>query len=701
MSKTLFISVILLLLFPYSIQAQNAYTWEDFVERMANEDADSEGFDQTLFEELYELYSNPLNINTATEDDLAQLPFLTVSQCRDILLHVKINGPILSLGELMAIESLDIDTRGWLRLFCRAGEVKTERKLTLSDLLKYSNQELTARTDVPFYRKAGYEDVPQSVLDKSPNKVYRGNNLYHSLRYRFASMNHLDIGIQMEKDPGERGIDYISGYALLRDVGIVRTAALGNYRVSFGQGLVVNTGSSFGKLMTLNTLGRMDRGIHRHSSTSETDYFTGAAASVSISPRLHLSAFVSSRKEDGTFLKDSSGISSVKTDGLHRTALERSKKGNITVNDIGGNLHLNLNHFDFSVTAAHTRYSTPLRPKFDTPSSLYRYYNARGTDFTAYSLAYSYIAPRINLRGETAMSHNGALATVNSAQWIVSEKHRLTAVYRNYSARYISIRGRSFGDSSRPQNEHGLFLGWTTTALPSSTVETYIDLVHYPWLKYQTSGSSYSIDGMVQFTHLLSPNTSLTARYKFRSKQKDYKIETDEGDPHLQLAFHNSHNLRLQCQYSPTKQLSLRTTLTGTLKQIEATTTARGFLISENLRWAPSEGILNKIDLTLAYFNTDSYDSRISVYEPSLLYTFGFHSLYNHGIRTALLASLPLDNIFGKAKSKSVRKNIANLTFNAKLANTIYFRQQSIGTGLELIPQNHRTDLQMQLRWKF
>jgi hypothetical protein len=141
----------------------------------------------------------------------------------------------------------------------------------------------------------------------------------------------------------------------------------------------------------------------------------------------------------------------------------------------------------------------------------------------------------------------------------------------------------------------------------------------------------------------------------------------------------------------------LRTTLTATLKQLESETTAKGFLISENLRLTlPKEK--GRAELTFAYFNTDSYNSRISLYEPSLLYTLGFHSFYNHGIRTSLLASLPLSRLFGKA---AARKNTANLTLNAKLANTIYFGQESIGTGLELIPQNHRTDLQMQLRWKF
>ena len=671
--------------------AQQDYTWESFVERMTAYDTDAEEVDNLLLEELYELHCNPINLNTATEEQLSQLPFLTSSQCRDILHHITVNGSMLSLGELMAIESISAETRGWLHLFCRAGEVKKDSKPTLGKLLKYGNHELTARTDVPFYTKAGYADVPQSVLDKSPNKVYRGNSLYHSMRYRFASSDRIDIGLQAEKDPGERGIDYLNAYAIISNIGPLHAAAIGNYRISFGQGLVVNTGSSFGKLMTLSSLNRMDRGIHRHSSTSETGYFTGAAASFDLGKRLRLSAFVSQRKEDGTFLKDSTGISSLKTDGLHRTALERSKKGNITNRTAGGNIRLSLNRFDISLTGAFTHYSTPLRPKHDTPSSLYRLYNAQGTDFAAYSLAYSYTAPRVNLRGETAMSHNGALATVNSAQWIINEKHRLTGVYRNYSARYIAIHGRSFGENSHPQNEHGLFLGWTTTALPSSTLETYIDIVHYPWLKYQTSGSSYSIDGMVQLTRQLNKKASLTARYKFRSKQKDYKFETEDGNL-IQLLFHNSHNLRLQCLHDMAHNLSLRTTISGTLKQLKSSTTAKGFLISKNLRWSMKDDRA-RTELTFTYFNTDTYNSRISIYEPSLLYTVGFRSLYNHGIRTSLLASLALGKLIGS--------NPADLTLIAKLGNTIYFGQNSIGSGLELIPQNHRTDLQMQMRWRF
>jgi hypothetical protein len=671
--------------------AQEAVAWEDFVDRMAAEDHDAEGYSDILFDHLYEIHCNPINLNTATEDELSQLPFLTTSQCRDILFHITVNGPMRSLGELMAIESLSAETRSWLMLFCRAGETAKAPEKSFKDIIRRPRHELTARTDMPFYTKAGYADVPQSILDKSPNKVYRGNSLYHSLRYRLTASDRLDIGLQMEKDPGERGIDYINAFALVKNIGMVRKAVVGNYRISFGQGLVVNTGSSFGKLMTLGSLGRMDQGIRPHSSTAESGRFTGAAATISIGSTADISAFVSHQKQDGTFLSDSSGISSLKTDGLHRTALERSKKGNITSTVAGGNIHFSLNRFALSFTGAFTHYSAPLRPKHDTPSSLYRLYNAQGTDFAAYSASYSYTAPRISLRGETAMSGNGAIATVNSLQWTASEHHRLTAVYRNYSARFVSIHGNSFGESATPQNEHGLYLGWTTTAIANTTLETYADIVHFPWLKYQVSGSSYLFEAMAQLTHRLNKRTTLSARYKFKTRQKDFTPDgAEEGTP-SQLLFHNTHNLRLQCTHAPSKQLTLRTSLTATLKQLESLTTAKGFLISENLRWTPRSK-QGRAELTLTYFNTDSYDSRISIYEPSLLYSFGFRSLYNHGIRTSLLASLPLSSIFSSTS--------LDLTLIGKLGNTIYFGQQSIGSGLELIPQNHRTDLQIQVRWK-
>ena len=47
------------------------------------------------------------------------------------------------------------------------------------------------------------------------------------------------------------GIRYYSFYLLLHDIGILKTGIVGNYRLNFGQGLVLGQGSMFGKQLIL------------------------------------------------------------------------------------------------------------------------------------------------------------------------------------------------------------------------------------------------------------------------------------------------------------------------------------------------------------------------------------------------------------------------------------------------------------------
>ena len=113
----------------------------------------------------------------------------------------------------------------------------------MKSLLKYGKQEVLTRLDVPFYTRKGYQ------------KNYLGPAMYHSLRYGYRYGDYLQMGITAEKDAGEpffalhneKGYDYYSIYFLLRNLGKLKTLALGNYRLSFGQGLVVSTDFRLGE----------------------------------------------------------------------------------------------------------------------------------------------------------------------------------------------------------------------------------------------------------------------------------------------------------------------------------------------------------------------------------------------------------------------------------------------------------------------
>ena len=666
-------------------------SWEDFVEVMADENDEDGGVDDEMLEGLYELHTHPLNVNTLTREDLEMLPFLGEEQIEGIVRYLEKNRPVMSLGELMMIGSLGKGQREMLRLFVYVEEKSSwnddKRKTTLGELLKRGKHEAVWRTDVPFYTKVGFEDVPEEVLEQSPNKVYQGDRYHHAFRYGFASMNHLLAGIQMEKDAGERGVDYVSGYVMVKDLGIVKRAIVGNYRLSFGQGLAVNTSMKYGKMMMVGTMDRMDRGITKHSSTQESGYFTGGAATLQLG-QWQLSAFASYRKNDGTYNADSTGISSLKTDGLHRTTLERSKKGNLGITNIGGNIHWEHHGLQLSATAIATHLAVPLAPKFDTPSTTYRFYNAQGQDFFVGSIAYSYHHQSFTFSGETAFSdtqrQNGA-ATLNALRWRVNSDNVLMLVGRYYGAKFVSLNGKAFGENSMVQNEEGILLSYTTRSLRNMVVEAYVDAMYFPWMKYQVSGSSRGYEGLVQTTYSPNSRWSLLARYRIKSKQKDFSNETG-GIPFTTLSYKTQQNLKLQSNNQISDRIALRTSAFGVMTHFADTSNETGFAIGEDIRWQHPK-TKYYIDFGILYFNTDSYDSRVYHYEPSLLYSFGSTFYDGQGLRTTLLASIPI-----------VKQS---LFINAKFGMTKYFNRETIGSGLDMINADHREDLQVQLRWTF
>ena len=671
-------------------QEEQKMAWEDFVAVMMEENGEEE-VDEEMMERLFELYGNPMDINTARKEDLEELPFLSEEQVAEILKYRERNGVMISLGELMMVEGLGKKEREMMRLFVKVEEDSSwhsnKRSPSLSEMLKWSKHEAVWRTDVPFYKKEGYKDVPAEVLETSPNKVYRGDRFHHAFRYAFSGMNHLLAGIQMEKDAGEKGVDEVSGYVMLKDVGCVKRAIVGNYRVSFGKGLAVNSGMRYGKTMMLSAMDRMDAGITKHSSTAETGYFTGGAFTLQLKD-WQVSAFGSYRKEDGTYNNDSTGMTSLKTDGLHRTKLEHSKKGNLGISNFGGNVHWEHKELRLSATMIATHLDVPLMPKYNTEASKYRYYNARGKDFLVGSMAYAYRYKSLTFSGETAFSHTekqNGWASLNALRWRANRTNSFMLIGRYYGAKFISINGKAFGENSKVQNEEGIFLGWTSKAIRNMEVEAYVDAMYFPWWKQGVSASSNGYEGMVQALYAANKRWSLLARYRIKAKQKDFTYE-GYGEKVKMLIYDTHQSMKLQLNCNVSSSVTLRTSATGSFIHFGTNPDEKGFAIGENVRWqAPKSKC--RIDLGITYFNTDSYNARVYHYEPSLLYSFGSTSYYYEGIRSTLVASVPI-----------VKQS---LFINAKLGMTKYFNRDVISSGLEMIDANHREDLQVQVRWKF
>ena len=711
--------------------AQTTMEWDDFVqdlyERYAeqHEDiAEDEGLElmdgsfEVLLEDLNEIHLSPINLNglktqegtndvqAHTIERLAHLTFLTRTQIDAIVDYVNTNYPVCSLGELMMIRQLDYLTRTRLMLFCYAGQPSSNENLSIRRLLRYASHEIIARTDIPLYTKDGYHDKPGSVIEGNPNKVYQGNNNYHSLRYQMNAMHCLTAGFQTEKDAGEDWMDYVSGYVMLNHIGKIRTLIVGDYKLSFGQGLIVNNNMSFGKSSGWGLFDNaaLSHGIRKHASMSETNHFRGAAIDYALGKNTHFTAFLSYQNVDGTRRTDrNNAVSSLKTDGLHRTLLERSKKGILQEWSGGGNISYFHKGLMLELTGIVTHYSMPLAPKYNTTSSLYRQFYPQGTSFSAVGVSYNYRNNRWTLQGEYAFSTsngvqeafpilgtsrsrhpNNGIAVLNSLRYEVNSNTCLSALVRWYDAHYATIYSNAFGEGSRPQNEYGLFVGIASEPWTRVRFEAYLDCFKFPERSYRASAGAQGVDGQIKINYTPSERTTWQLRYHMKSKQQDAKIGKDV----TRLYYSTRHDVRFQWNYRLNDDLLLKTTATGVYRFNATMTDETGFSLTQHLRWEhlkkPTGG-KRRADLAVTYFNTDSYAARVYTNEPSLLYALGMTSLFYHGIKVVALFSTNITDC---------------LSVTGKISATKYFNRDTIGTGLELIDASHKEDVQLQLRWK-
>ena len=323
-----------------NVCAQSSWMeWEEQIGEKANLSSWEE-----LYENLSELAEHPFNINTVTKEELEQLPFLSDKMVENILYYVYKYGPLVSLNELWGVEGMDKQTQTFLKDFVYVGNSVEKRAFSWKNLWKYNKQEVWMRTDIPLNEKAGYADIPLGEEEKFASKRYYGDPYYLNLRYKFQFQQKVYVSLAAEKDAGEpffslynrKGFDFYNASVQLNDFGKLHTLVLGNYKASFGYGLVMNMGFSMGKYTSFSTLNRAGKGLSKYTSMNETNYLQGAGASWKWKNRWLLTGFVSFRNQDATV--DNECITTLKTDGYHRLKKDMEKKNTVFNTLVGSNL---------------------------------------------------------------------------------------------------------------------------------------------------------------------------------------------------------------------------------------------------------------------------------------------------------------------------------------------------------------------------
>ena len=624
-------------------------------------------------EELSNRLQEPVNLNSATREQLEQFPFLSDIQIEHLLAYIYIHGQMETIYELQLVEELDRQTIQYLLPFVCIKAINNEPafrwKTMLKDAGRYGKNEVLTRLDIPFYKRKGYEHT------------YLGPSVYNSVKYTFRYRDQLYAGGVAEKDAGEPfaalhnryGYDYYSFYLLLQNCGRLKSLAVGNYRLSFGQGLVMSTDYLMGKTIYASSFNNRSTGIKRHSSTDEYNYFRGVATTVALTKRLSVSAFYSHRNMDGVVTDGE--ITSVYKTGLHRSRKEADKKNLLTSQLTGGNVSYQQNHIRLGITGVYYVFNRPYEPELTG----YSKYNIHGNHFYNLGIDYAYRWRRFSFQGETAIGKQG-WASLNRLQYSPVQDIQFMLIHRFYSYDYWAMYAHSLGEGSTVQNEQGYYVGLETTPFSHWRFFVSFDLFSFPWKKYRINKPSRGTDGLIQAT--FTPRTNLSMYLKYRYKQKERDLTGSKGTLTLPI-FH--HQLRYRLNYSLNDVFSSRTTLDYNHFHSQDRAATKGYqvtqMISSQLPWTRLFA-----DVQGSYFCTDDYDSRVYVSEKGLLYTFYTPSFQGRGFRCAVRLRYELNK---------------HWLFITKFGETIYLNRNEIGSGNDLIYGNKKADIQMQLRIKF
>lgn len=666
------------------ISGQNQFI-NEIIESLS-ENADEDADYSNIFNELTELSEHPLNLNSANDDELEKLVMLSSFQIASIIDYRAKVGTIRSVYELSYLPGFREKDIQMLEQYTICEEPKPT-PISKKALFKYTKNQLLIRYQRVIEKQTGYEKVTDSILVANPNKShYLGSPDKLFYRYGFSAGDNIHAGVVMEKDAGEeffaggntKGFDFYSAHLLYSDEKrLLRTIALGDYHVQLGQGLLMWSSYSGFKTSYVGQLAKRPATVKRSFSTEENRFLRGAAVTLGKSD-FTLTFFGSHNKIDASIINDSSGsecFTGFAITGNHNTPLEILKEDQLPVNIFGISARYDANRLKIGLNGVYTEYG--ILP--DKSEKLYKSYSFYSHNIKGLSADYRYLGLKSQLFGEVAYSNN-SLAIINGLLFHVNNSINLGAIHRHYHPGYYSHFSGAFGEGSEIANENGFYLG-TEINIENMSVRAYGDIFSFPWLKYQVNAPSEGSEVFVELGYPLGL-TNWYFRYKRQEKPKNYS--NNENKLTEVLPFQNQQ-YRLNTVYPVGGLFTLQSRIELSMAGFTDSINNTGYCLIQDFTLSKLAIPLH-VTLRAAYFNISDYNARIYSYEKDVLYAYSSTMFYGKGWRFACLVKWQPNQW---------------VSFYLKYALFLYPGEETIGSGLNAINSNHKSEIKSEVIFRF
>ena len=646
-----------------------------------NEDAETE--DDSFLQAMRQFIKNPINLNTADVGTLKELSLLSPLQIENIISYRKLFGNFISLYELQAVPGLDINLIERIRPYITVS-MPQNIITSMGERITGGTNSMLLRATQVLEKQKGFRLDPAAA-----NNYYPGSRQRLFMRYKYQFKNLLQYGIVGEKDAGEqffkgaqkKGFDFYSAHLFARNIGIVKSFALGDFTVNLGQGLTQWQSLAFKKSADVTNIKRQLAVLRPYNSAGEINFHRGIGITLAKN-NMEATTFASYKNVDGNFVVDTLNnedfISSFQTSGLHRTKSETVDKGVQRQFAFGGNLSYTSGRFHLGVNGVQYHFKLPVKK----PADPYNIYAIAGRSFGNFSADYSYAFRNLHFFGEAAITSRFDKAFINGLIVSADAKVDVSLLYRNISKSYQSLYTNAFTESTLPTNEKGLYAGITIRPNTFWRIDAYADFYKFPWLKYLVDAPSVGTDYLLQAAYKPNRQLDMYLRYRTESKSKNYNPNERTLAP---VVPRPRQNMRWHISYKLNKTLTLRNRAELVWFDKKGAAAQNGFLTYADFIFKPmSQRYAGSI--RLQYFETDGYDSRMYAYENDVLYSFSIPVFYDKGFRYYVNFNYDVTQ---------------KLTIWLRCAQTVYKNKTVIGSGLDELAGNKRTEVKVQAEYLF
>jgi len=580
------------------------------VESMVDNSTNDGAVYTTAFDELEFYRAHPVHINTASFQELSEVPFLSPSLALRILFRRDSAGA-LSPSDLAEVPEMDKQTL-----------------LLVSPFITFDVRENKAESPADEHRewKISFRSLGSSRLRPTTTKIdgeYPGSKIREDHRLELSTAN-LSGGILYDRDPGETfDAGFVSSYVGLENAGFVRRVVVGDYALNAGEGLTLSSFRSSSRggdvLSQVKSSGRT---IVPHLSTDEFHYFQGAATTIDVYP-FSLTTFYSSKAIDAA-LDSHNVVTSFYSSGLFRSKAEL-KKRNTAKETVFGGIGI------MSVGSTHRIGVTAVSTQYDREVAVQSPTAFRGKTFSAVGFNADFVFDDVTAFGEIAGNSVSSRVWVLGAVCRVTKQLSLSTQLRSYSQLYTDPLAYAFGEQNGTANgETGRYVGMDFRLSEAIKISAYSDEFSLP------SGNSFARDGkeyVVRFEGALTNRVSTFVQFKEKTKWDDYAVADQWQNVRTIIQERTQRNLRVSFSFNVGKwmEIAQRVELAQVFYSVSRNQES-GILAFTEASSSPAH-LPWRATMRMIFFDTHSYDSRVYEYENEVRGGYSSPALYGRGLR--------------------------------------------------------------------